>query len=133
MINKQVNTLYERFLNALNVLKYSYNPKMIYVEIDYKKHEIKKWIKQYCDKHYIIYKTNIEEKYMNYVIYKLLTFVDIQKHQFLFKYDHIYYNKMKTILFGDNGNKNESKILIKQCFKYKQNNIHLNTKTLLFN
>ena len=133
MIKKQVNTLYERFLNELNILKYSFNSKIIYVEIDYKKYKIKKWIKQYCDKHYILYKSNIEEKYMKYVIYKLLTFVDIQKHPYLSKYHHLYDKKMKEILFGsNNGYINECKILKKEHFKYKKNNIHSNTEKLLF-
>ena len=133
MINKELNTFYERFLNMLNVIKYSFNLKITYVKINYKKHEIKKWVKQYCDKHYIIYKSNIEEKYMKYVIYKLLTFVDIEKHPYLYKYHHLYDKKMKEILFGsNNGYRNEYEILIKEHFKYKKNNIHSNTEKLLF-
>ena len=131
MFNKQVIILYERFLNVLNILKYSFKSKIIYIEINCKKYEINKWIKQYCDKHYNIYKLNIEEKYMKYVIYKLLTFVDIEKHSYLSKYYHLYDKKMKEILFGSNsGYENECKILTKEYFKYK--NIHNNIETLLF-
>ena len=132
MIDKQIYSLYDNFFITLNQLKYNYNSKIIQ-KIEYRKPDIKKWIIEYCDKHYNIYKLNIEDNYIIYVIYKILTFVNIPAHSYLSKYHHLYYKKMKTILFGDNGNKNESKILIKQCFKYKQNNIHLNTKTLLFN
>ena len=133
MFNKQVITLYERFLNVLNVLKYSFKLKITYVEINYKKNEINKWIKQYCDKHYIIYKSNIEEKYMKYVIYKLLTFVDIEKHPYLSKYHHLYNKKMIEILFGsNNGCINECEFLIKEHLKYKKNNIISNTEKLLF-
>ena len=126
MSNKQVITLYERFFNVLNVLKYND------CKIDCKKHKINKWIKQYCDKHYNIYKLNIEDNYIIYVIYKILTFVNIPAHPYLSKYHHLYNKKMKEVLFGSNsGCRNECELLIKEHSKYKKN-IILNTEKLLF-
>ena len=132
MIDKQIYSLYDNFFNTFNQLKYNNNSKIIQ-KIEYRKPDIIKWIIEYCDKHYNIYKLNIEDNYIIYVIYKILTFVNIPAHPYLSEYHHLYDKKMKGILFGsNNGNRNESKILIKQCFKYKQNNIHSNTEKLLF-
>ena len=69
-----------------------------------------------------------------YVIYKILTFVGISKHPYLYKNEHLYEKKMQDILFGDkNGFSNGSKILTKECYKYRQNMIHSNIKRLIFN
>ena len=132
MSDTQIYLLYDDFFTTLNKLKNNFIPKII-KKIEYRKPQIKKWIFEYCDKHYKIYKTKIENNYIIYVIYRILTFVGIDKHQYLSEYHHLYEKKFKQILFGNtDGFRNESKILTKEHFKYKKNNIHSNTEKLLF-
>ena len=133
MSDTQIYLLYDDFFTTFNKLKNNFIPKIIQ-KIEYRKPDINQWIIEYCNKHYKIYKLNIENNYIMYVIYKILTFVGIQKHPYLSEYHHLYEKKMKGILFGsNNGYRNECKILTKEHFKYKKNNIHSNTKKLLFN
>ena len=132
MNNTQIYLLYDDFFTSFNKLKNNFIPK-ITQKIEYRKPQIKKWIFKYCDKHYKIYKTKIEKNYIIYVIYRILTFVGIDKHQYLSEYHHLYEKKFKQILFGNtDGFRNESKILTKKRTIFNKNKINLNTETLLF-
>ena len=133
MNDTQIYLLYNKFFSIFNKLKNNFNVKIIH-KIDDKKPDINQWIIEYCNKHYKIYGLNAENNYIIYVIYKILTFVGIKKHPYLYKNEHLYEKKMQDILFGDkNGFSNGSKILTKECYKYRQNMIHSNIKRLIFN
>ena len=136
MNNTQIYLLYNNFFSTFDKLKNNFIPKIIQ-KIEDQKSDINQWIIEYCNKHYKIYKlNNIENKYIMYVIFKILTFFSIYNHKFLEKYKNFYDEKMMKILFPSFGNNNPNNVyhlLLKNPIKYKKNIIHSNIERLIFN